>query len=587
VKIYNCINRGYLVLSGLIVLGTAGLATGALAQIATSGLPLPPGVIVDGPIFRGNGTSVPSIATGADANGYLNVGPPTEPFTPSASTLVVRTSAPTQYVRAYTAGVTNPVGSFLGGSDTIRGLTAAQIRDVLALPYLPDSLTIVQVPAGTCLIVGEAAPILGNFAANPPNIPTAGPWGRGGVIQERLIGVTSNSGCAGAQFVPAADFVNRQPIGAAALSYRLRATTGNSLAAATALDRALPPRVFSDMDGIYNALDLINIGDAAPLRSALVQLDGEAYADVPTAEIEGARMFLGVLHHQMERSRATTDDPPVRQWLGGFGGGGGIDGAGDTHGIGYAMGGVAGGMEHRFAPTVLAGAAVGYTRSSYGTDGLSGNGGINTVSAALYASYAPSAWYVDGALGYGYSDGALDRAIVFPNVARGATGDLGAHEFLSSLELGYALPLGESTAVTPFVAMQGVVIFQNGLAESGAGAIDLRVRGRTTSSARGVLGAEITHALPVGLPTPLSLTLRAGWGHEFAAVSRSVTASFDGLPGAPFTIAGAPSPRDAAVIGIGASLAIQPSVDLFLRYDGVVTGRDSTHGAQLGLRVTF
>jgi hypothetical protein len=43
------------------------------------------------------------------------------------------------------------------------------------------------------MIVGEAAPILGNFAADPAKgIPSAGPWGHGGIIQERLIGSSAN-----------------------------------------------------------------------------------------------------------------------------------------------------------------------------------------------------------------------------------------------------------------------------------------------------------------------------------------------------------------------------------------------------------
>jgi hypothetical protein len=49
-------------------------------------------------------------------------------------------------VRAFTSGgVTNQAGSFIARSNTVRGLNEAQIRDVLALPFLPDSLTIVQV----------------------------------------------------------------------------------------------------------------------------------------------------------------------------------------------------------------------------------------------------------------------------------------------------------------------------------------------------------------------------------------------------------------------------------------------------------
>lgn len=586
----GCRSCRCLTLGSLAVLAMSGLVDEVQAQITSDGLPLPPGIVVTGPIYRnnGSGTSVPSITTGADANTYLNATAPTLPFTPSAPAAVIVTSAPTQYVRVYTSGVTNPVGGYIAGSNTVRGLTAAQIRNVLALPYLPNMIEIVEVPAGTCMIVGQAAPILGNFPAGP-NIPTPGPWGHGGVIQEELIGVSSSPGCANAQYVPSGDFIDQQPIGAAALSYRVRAGTGNTFAVATALDLATPPALFTDMDGIYNSLDLLNIGNPGPLRSALMQLDGEAYADAPTVAIEGARMFLNAVHGQMRLGHGTaaTNDPPVQQWLSGFGGAGGIDGSGDTHGMGYAIGGVAGGMEHRFDPTMLAGIAAGYIRSGYGTNGISGSGSSDTFSAALYSSYAPGNWYVDGVLGYGYDDGMLDRSIVFPGVARGASGVPTDNEFLSSVETGYRVALGERTVVTPFAAMQGIVIFENAFAESGAGAIDLHVQNQTTGSARSVLGAELTHGLPVGLSAPLSLTLRAGWGHEFADVSRSITASFDGLPGAAFTVNGAPVPRDAAVIGIGASLNVQPSVDLFLRYDGTLASGASTQGATAGLRVSF
>ncbi len=585
----GCGRRGHLILGCFVVLASIGFSDMAQGQTASSGLPLPPGDIITGPIFCRNGTTVPSISTGADANTYLNLSPPTESFTPSTPALVVRTTAPTQYVRAFAAGVTNAVGGFIAGSNAVRGLNAAQMRDVLALPYLPNSLTIVQVPAGTCMIVGQAAPIMGNFAANPPSIPTPGPWGHGGVIQEDLVGVSSNPGCANPQFVPAGNFINQQPIGASALSYRLRAGSGNAFAVAIALDTATLPELFTDMDRIYNSLDLINIGNPAPLQSALVQLDGETYADTPTVEIEGARMFLGAVHGQtrFDRSARVTNDPPVRQWLSGFGGGGGIDGSGDAHGLSYAMGGIAGGIEHRFNPSLLAGVALGYTGSGYGTNGLSGSGNVNTFSAALYASYVPGNWYVDGVLGYGHGFGTLNRSIVFPGVARGASGSPNANEFLSSVETGYRIAMGEHTAVTPFAAMQGITIFQDSFTESGAGAVDLQVQGQTTSSARSVLGAELAHGLPIGLSVPLQLMLRAGWAHEFASVSRSITAGFVGLPGAAFTVNGVSVPRDAAVIGVGASLAVLQSVDLFLRYDGALASGATMQGGTVGLRVTF
>ena len=64
----------------------------------------------------------------------------------ATSAAVVLTTAPTQYVRFYTQGVTSQQGAFLVGSNEVRGLTPTQIRNVLALPNLPDMETLVRCP---------------------------------------------------------------------------------------------------------------------------------------------------------------------------------------------------------------------------------------------------------------------------------------------------------------------------------------------------------------------------------------------------------------------------------------------------------
>jgi uncharacterized protein with beta-barrel porin domain len=50
---------------------------------------------------------------------------------------------------------------------------------------------------------------------------------------------------------------------------------------------------------------------------------------------------------------------------------------------------------------------------------------------------------------------------------------------------------------------------------------------------------------------------------------------------------GVPVPRDAAVTGIGASLAMHPWIDVFLRYDGALASGASTQAGSAGLRFTF
>src|SRR5262245_25286963 len=123
------------------------LCQAAFGQQVVGGLVVPNGQVVTGPVYRFNGTFVPSVRTGVDANTFIMSVPPTQSFVNNAPAAVVRTSVASQYVRFYTAGVTNPVGGFIAPSNVVRGLSAQQIRDVLALPFLPDSMTIVRVPA--------------------------------------------------------------------------------------------------------------------------------------------------------------------------------------------------------------------------------------------------------------------------------------------------------------------------------------------------------------------------------------------------------------------------------------------------------
>jgi uncharacterized protein with beta-barrel porin domain len=351
-------------------------------------------------------------------------------------------------------------------------------------------------------------PILGNFAANAPGIPSPA-MGARRCDTGNLIGISSDPN-ANAAFVPAGDYVNQQPIGAFALSYRPRAGGGNAGAVAEALDLATPPPQFSDMDTVYNSLDLLNIGYPGSLQSALIQLDGEAYANFTSVEIAGAEMFIDAVHSQLRFERIDTGAASeagsdgkeistvnaVRQsrigiadiWFAGFGGGGTVSSDNDSHGLNYAIGGPAIGIDIRVNPALLVGGALSYERSGLSTSGISGNGDIDTYVAGLYASYEHAQWYADATVGYAYDQGALERSVVFPGVSRTARGSPNANEFLSTVETGYRLSVGEHITVMPFATFEGIVIGQNAFGESGTGAIDLHVGSQTSASASSVLG---------------------------------------------------------------------------------------------------
>ena len=614
-----CWARCFAILGGLLLFCDA-----ALGQQVVGGMILPNGEVVNGPVFRRNGTSIASITTGADANAYILSVPPTLSFVDSAPAAVVRTSVASLYVRAYTAGVTNPVGGFIAPINAIRGLTAQQVRDVLALPFLPDSLTLVQVPAGTCVLYGQAAPILGNFPASPPAIPTAGPWGRGGVLQGTLIGLSSDPNCRDPGFVPTQNFINRQSIGGFALAYRPNAGAGNSYAVASALDVGAFPAQFSDMDKVYESLDLLNYGSPENLQAALKQLDGESYADYGFMRMAAARVFLDVMHQQMRGARLrqaatppSSAEAPISLtearrlptelagefkpqlagagerrteagglWFAPYGSVGTVYGDATNHSASYALHGFAAGGDLAIAEHFLIGVALSYSSTAFSTSIPIATGSNEAVSVAAYASYSPGPWYVDAALGYAYNWGSLSRTIAFPGIFRTAQGNPTANQFLGSVESGLAVPLDRRLALTPFGRLEVTNATQNGFSESGAGAIGLNGIAQTTTGVRSIVGLQLSGPLSIAESQNLWLALRLGWAHDYADLSGTLTANFLGKPDTSFTVVGPTPDRNAATVGVSANLPLSLG-KAFVNYDANLSQSYSTHAASLGLKIAF
>ncbi|MFO1161555.1 MAG: autotransporter outer membrane beta-barrel domain-containing protein [Reyranellaceae bacterium] len=613
-----------------LLVACAAFDAAAEAQQVVDGMIVPNGQVITGPVFSRDIQQFMTIRTGADANRFIDSVPPTQSFTNNLPATVVLTSVPTLYVRAYTLDVTRPVGGFIAASNSIRGLTPQQVRDVLALPYLPDSLTLVNVPAGTCVLFGNAAPITGTFAPKgPPHaIPTPGPWGNGGVLQVSLIGPTSDPTCQNAAFLPQENFFNRQLIQGNALAYRPNAGVGNTYAVAAALDVGAFPAQFSDMDNIYNALDILNYGSPAGLQAALKQLDGESYADFGFMRMQSARVFLDVMHQQMRGTRARrappaasgiaetaeaplnlTEPAPLvsdladglkRQmaaggqrrtesggvWFAPYGSAGAVYGDSTTHSTTYGLHGFAVGGDLTVADNFLLGLSLSYSSNAFSTSIPSNYGTNEAVSVAGYASYAPDPWYIDAAFGYAYNWSSLTRTIVFPGVFRTAQGNPSANQILGSVESGVAFPLNPHTALTPFGRFEVTTSTQNAFAETGAGAISLTAAAQTTTGVRTILGLQLSGSTTVVEPQDLWLAVRAGWAHDYADLSGALTANFLGKPDTSFTVIGPTPDRNAVAIGATLNLALRLG-QAFVSYDGNLAQSYSTHSGMVGLRMNF
>ena len=619
------------------ILAAIALLPVAIAEpvIAQTALPIPPGSqIIIGPVVRGRafpfaqrGTSVPQITNGLEANVYLDglVTPSTLSFVNSVSSpaVVVLTTTTTQFVRFYNPtdpiAPSNQSGSFIAGSNVVRGLTAAQVRDVLALPNTPTMQTLVQVPAGTCLLIGTAGPILNSTQ------PPLGVWGRGGVTQVFVIGQQQNgAGCSSAAqfplFIPLSSFINGQPIGAGAFIYGPRAGTGGNIGAvAGALDHGPFPELFTPMDGLYNSLDVLNIGNAGPLRAALVQLTGEVHASAQTVML-GDSLFLrsailgrvrqatvadglgpmaslgasGPGFAQAIGTDAPPGDPPgsalafagaskpalvapstvlppqTMFWAQGIGAWGKHDGRGDVAAAKRDLAGVFVGLDRRVDLNWLAGMAAGYTNSFVRITDRANSANINTGHFAAYTGGSLGAWNLRGAASASFHALDTTRDVNYPGYSDSLSARYHATTAQVFGEVGYGLSFGQ-VAAEPFAGLAYVHLSTGGFAENGGGAaltgsggdIDL---GYSTLGAR----AAANYALPNGFVLTPHASL--AWQHVFGRDTPTASLAFAG-GGAPFTTSGVPLARDAALVEAGFDLALSSRLRFQLVYVGEFADR--------------
>ena len=285
-----------------------------------------------------------------------------------------------------------------------------------------------------------------------------------------------------------------------------------------------------------------------------------------------------------------TTPPRWGAWGGAVGGTGTIAGNDNAGTFTYSVGGFSGGLDRKFGDSFLAGVTVGYQTGGQWTGAFDGRSVTDAIQAGLYGSFLQGPLYVDAIAAYGYSSNQLWRNINIPGLQpRTAYGNGGANQFLGQLETGWRFDLGGTPNyfVTPFGLIQGSVSSQNAFTETGAQSLNLSVAQQTTSSLRTIFGAQLGAALDVGLRDKIAAQLRFGWSHEYSDTARPVTASFVGAPGVPFTVFGAAPTRDGAVIGFSASTAIAEAMGVYVRYEGTISGQDSSHALTAGLRMTW
>ncbi len=213
----------------------------------------------------------------------------------------------------------------------------------------------------------------------------------------------------------------------------------------------------------------------------------------------------------------------------------------------------------------------------------SGGGRADLFQAGVYGRHRSGNAYVAAALAYGWQGVKTDRTVTISGTDR-LEADFNAQTFSARLEGGYrfATPY---IGVTPYAALQATSFHRPSYGESatsGSSQFALSYGSQTTTNLRTELGTRLDKSFLVadGLFT---LRSRLAWAHD-SDTDRPVTAAFQALPGAAFTVNGAAPSPDSALVSTGAEMAWRNGFALAGSFEGEFSGNTQSYAGKGSLR---
>lgn len=286
------------------------------------------------------------------------------------------------------------------------------------------------------------------------------------------------------------------------------------------------------------------------------------------------------------RDRAASTTQGWNVWASAFGGSerNGGDSVVGSHTTTTRAGGAAAGADYRFASDVTAGFSLAGAGSNWGLSESLGGGRSDIFLAGAYASKRWGAAYASAALAYAWNDVKLDRTLPLGgsgNLTAGYRADtLGAR-----LETGYRFTAG-AFGLTPYAAVQARSYRAPGVSETsstGTSTYALAYAAQSAKATATELGAWFDRSTMLNASSSLTWRTRLAWVHEFTS-DNSIGAVFQTLPGSSFTVDGAATPANAALISAAAEFAHVNGWKVGAKFDGKFAANSQTYAGTATLR---
>ncbi len=341
-------------------------------------------------------------------------------------------------------------------------------------------------------------------------------------------------------------------------------------------------------------------------RAALSMLSGEAYAStasvlqgqsdtvrtLPLSHLRGnldARAMPGRPTAQLgsPSSDALPQDGASPVWAQAFGNWSKFAGDGNASSVNQSAGGFFFGGDGAVGDGWRVGGALGYIGSHNSMADVSSRSNVDSYTATLFGgrNFQAGPGHVRFMAGAAYTWHDIDAK---RNVAAGSLNqrlESSYHASSTQLfsELGYKLPLSDTTSIEPYAGLAWNQLRTRDFKESG-GTAALHGSGNTddvTSTTLGLRGAWDF----ASNNAPGRLTASLGWRHAMGDVKPKQELAFDG--GTTFSVTGVPIARDAAVLGLGAEVALTRNTTAGIAYDAQFGGGNRQQSGVLKLAMRF
>ncbi|WP_178372325.1 autotransporter outer membrane beta-barrel domain-containing protein [Pollutimonas bauzanensis] len=359
--------------------------------------------------------------------------------------------------------------------------------------------------------------------------------------------------------------------------------------------------------GRNTTVDAALLMPAAQRNDALNQLSGEAHASTQSALHSSAGLLVSTVSSRMRGNAGAgmMAGAPIAQasgpvpagampasaayplWADVVGNWNTLDGGeaakarSHTAGI-YVGGDAAVGQGWRV------GGALGFTDGRIKVDDRGSRSDVRSYTAAVYGgnSWAAGNGRLNFLAGAGYTRHDIDsRRNVNVGGSQTIKADYHADTLQLFTELGYAIPVGQASAVEPYLGVAWFSQRNGGFDETG-GAAALKGRGQTDDITTSTLGLRGKTTVEVGRHEA-RLSAGLGWRHAMGDVSAARRMSFIQGNGAAFTVAGAPVAKNSAVLDLGAEMNVGKNKAMGVAYSGQF-GKDSSGSAgSLYLKIRF